>query len=168
MGIELGFGAQDVIRALGEFRGVRRRFETVGCATGVTVIDDYAHHPAEVSAVMAAAGEIADGRIVVVFQPHRYSRTRTFAPDFAGSLSSADVVVVTDVYAAGEDPEPGVSGQLIVDSLETRGGKVLYVQNRAELARSVIPLLEEGDTLITMGAGDVTQCAREILELLEE
>ena len=168
MGIELGFGAQDVIRALGEFRGVRRRFETVGCATGVTVIDDYAHHPAEVSAVMAAAGEIADGRIVVVFQPHRYSRTRTFAHDFAGSLSSADLVVVTDVYAAGEDPEPGVSGQLIVDSLETRGGKVLYVQNRAELARSVIPLLEEGDTLITMGAGDVTQCAREILELLEE
>ena len=83
-------------------------------------------------------------------------------------IKQSGAVIVADVYAAGEDPEPGVSGQLIVDSLETRGGKVLYVQNRAELARSVIPLLEEGDTLITMGAGDVTQCAREILELLEE
>jgi len=168
MGIELGFEAAEVIRSLGDFRGVRRRFETVGCAAGITVIDDYAHHPAEVSAVMAAAREIADGRIVVVFQPHRYSRTRTFAPDFAKALSEADVVVITDVYAAGEDPEPGVSGQLIVDSLDGSGAEVCYVQNRAELARSVVPLLRAGDTVFTMGAGDVTQCAREILELLEE
>ena len=168
MGVTLGFPAEGVVRSIGEFRGVRRRFETVGSARGVTVIDDYAHHPTEIAAVLAVAKELATSRLVVVFQPHRYSRTRTFAGDFASSLSLADLLVITDVYAAGEDPEPGVSGQLIVDGIESDGKKVYYVQNRLELARSVVPLLEEGDMLITMGAGDVTQCAREILELLEE
>ncbi|MBN2169264.1 MAG: UDP-N-acetylmuramate--L-alanine ligase [Actinobacteria bacterium] len=167
-GHRLGFDMEDAIAGISEFGGVRRRFEYVGEQGGVTVIDDYAHHPTEVKAVMNVARDLSGGRIVVIFQPHRYSRTKSMAEQFGSSFEGADVVVVADVYGAGEDPEPGVTGKLVADSIveSKQVEDVHYFPNRTSLARNVMNLLQEGDTVITMGAGDVTQCGREILELL--
>ncbi|MBN1289789.1 MAG: UDP-N-acetylmuramate--L-alanine ligase [Actinobacteria bacterium] len=168
-GHRLGFDMENALKGISGFSGVRRRFEHVGERSGVTVIDDYAHHPAEVKAVMNVARELSGGRIVVVFQPHRYSRTRTMAEQFGSSFDGADVVVVTDVYGAGEDPEPGITGKLVVDSIDQskQVEDIYYFPNRISLARNIVDLLRKGDTVITMGAGDVTQCGREILELLD-
>jgi UDP-N-acetylmuramate--alanine ligase len=167
---QLGFPFDDIARGIASFKGVRRRFETVGESAGVRVVDDYAHHPVEVEAVLGFARSACPGRIVAVFQPHRYSRTGVLAERFAASFSEADLVVVSDVYGAGEEPVPGVSGRLVADGIAQReaGKQVLYVPSRSELAGEVVSLLDEGDTVITLGAGDVTLCAREILQLLEE
>ncbi len=132
------------------------------------VFDDYAHHPTEVKAVLDLASAIAPERVVAVFQPHRYTRTRELAAAYGPSFAGADLVVVTDIYGAGEEPEPGVSGRLVADSIQERypEKQLLYVASRAELAGAVVPLLRDRDMVITMGAGDVTNCAREILEIL--
>ena len=168
VGHQLGLSPEGAIEEIGRFQGVRRRFEAVGSRKGVQVIDDYAHHPTEIRAVLDLAGKIAKGRVVVVFQPHRYSRTRLLANEFGRSFEAADVIVVADVYGAGEDPEPGVTGKLVADNIleSDPARQVTYVPSRAELARSVVSIVQEGDLVITMGAGDITQCGREILELL--
>ena len=170
VGHRLGFPMEAVIEGIGRFQGVRRRFETVGECRGIKVVDDYAHHPTEAKAVMELAASLGASRVVVVFQPHRYTRTKMLADEFGSSFKGADLVVVTDIYGAGEEPEPGVTGRLVAESIAARLGesRVSYEPSRAVLARSVVPLLREGDLVITMGAGDVTQCAREILELLVE
>ena len=170
IGHQVGLSLEGAVEGIGGFRGVRRRFEAVGSGNGVEVIDDYAHHPTEIKAVLDLAHRIAAGRVVVVFQPHRYSRTMLLAEEFGRCFREADLVIVTDVYGAGEDPVPGVTGRLIIDSVLENDPErqVEYVPNRAELARSAVSLIREGDLVITMGAGDVTQCAREILELLGE
>jgi len=167
----LGFPTGDLAKGIESCQGVRRRFEYVGTCDGIEVRDDYAHHPTEVKALLDMAAETSGAeRIMAVFQPHRYSRTRLLGPKFGESFTGADLVVVTDVYGAGEDPEPGVTGRLIADSiLEHEPSKdVTYVESRAELAGEVVRLLKSGDLVITMGAGDITQCAREILDLLED
>jgi UDP-N-acetylmuramate--alanine ligase len=170
VGHQLGFSLEAAIDGIGSFQGVRRRFELVGTHDGIKVIDDYAHHPAEVKVVLDLAADLAPSRVVAVFQPHRYTRTGRLAGDFGPSFAAADLVVVTDVYGAGEEPEPGVSGKLVADSILERypSKQLVYVSSRAELAGSVVPLLRRGDMVITMGAGDITQCAREILEILAE
>jgi UDP-N-acetylmuramate--alanine ligase len=169
-GDQVGLSLEQAVEGIGSFRGVRRRFETIGSRNNIKVIDDYAHHPTEIQAVLDVAERKAEGRVVVVFQPHRYSRTRFLAEEFGRCFKAADVVIVSDVYGAGEDPIPGVTGKLIADRiLESDTGKsVAYVPKRAELARYAVSVIREGDLVITMGAGDVTQCAREILELLDE
>ena len=170
VGHQVGLDLEGAVEGIGGFQGVRRRFETVGTRNGVKVIDDYAHHPTEIKAVLDLADRIAVGRVVVVFQPHRYSRTRLLAEEFGRCFKSAEVVIVADVYGAGEDPVPGVTGKLIVDSiLESDPERsVTYVPNRTDLARSVVSMIREGDLVITMGAGDITQCAREIIDLMGE
>lgn len=157
-----------VVDGLARFGGVRRRFEQVGSRDGITVIDDYAHHPTEVEAVLSTASTVNPSRIVSVFQPHRYSRTRMLAPAFGEAFSRSGLVIITDVYGAGEEPEPGVSGELIVESIKEHDPAidVLYVPSRENLAKEVAGLLREGDMVITMGAGDITLCGREILGLL--
>ena len=168
VGHQLGFPIGAAIAGIGKFQGVRRRFELVGTHDGVRVFDDYAHHPTEVKAVLDLASAIAPERVVAVFQPHRYTRTRELAAAYGPSFAGADLVVVTDIYGAGEEPEPGVSGRLVADSIQERypEKQLLYVASRAELAGAVVPLLRDRDMVITMGAGDVTNCAREILEIL--
>ena len=170
VGHQVGLNLEDALEGVGGFQGVRRRFETIGTQKGVKIVDDYAHHPTEIKAVLDLAARIAGGRVVVVFQPHRYSRTKLLAEEFGRCFKGAEVVVVADVYGAGEDPVPGVTGKLIVDSiLESDPERsVTYVPNRASLARSVVSMIREGDLVITMGAGDITQCAREIIDLLCE
>jgi len=150
---------------LARFGGAGRRFEDVGEAAGVRVVDDYAHHPSEVAATIAAARERTDGRIVVVFQPHLFSRTRHLAYDFGRALSAADAVCVTDVYPAREEPLPGVTGKLVVDALRPglRAGWAPSLGDAVTLLRAWV---RPGDLVLTLGAGDVDRAGRELLEAL--
>ncbi len=155
-------GADPFLAAGGiaDFVGTGRRFEDRGAAHGVRVVDDYAHHPTEVAALLRAARPVAAGRVLVLFQPHLYSRTARFAREFAEALALADEVVVTDVYAAREDPVTGVSGALITDLMGDVGR---FVADRHEAARAVGVAARPGDLVLTVGAGDVTELAPEVL-----
>jgi UDP-N-acetylmuramate--alanine ligase len=168
-GVELGVDADLLAAGLAGYTGVRRRFELKGVAGGVTVYDDYAHHPTEVAAQLAAARGVvpADGRLVVVFQPHLYSRTATFATEFGAALGTADLVVVLDIYGAREDPRPGVTGELITAAVPA-GPDVRYHPERSTAARFVAEIVRAGDLVITMGAGDVTAIGPQLLTLLAD
>ncbi len=171
-------GALSVVYAAGEdvqraadgllrYTGVRRRFDLVGNAAGVTVIDDYAHHPTEIKATIAAACDLDFARVVVLFQPHRYSRTQSLVSEFASAFDAADHVVICDVYAAGEAPLPGVSGKTVVDAVEARGTvSVSYAPTKREAVAAIAALAQRGDLVFTMGAGDVTTYGTAILEAL--
>lgn len=163
--VEAGVSLSDIAAGLASYSGVERRFQLRGEAAGVTVIDDYAHHPTEVKATLAAARTGTWDRVVAVFQPHRYSRTAAFAHDFGGSFLDADRVIVTDVYGAGEEPVPGVSGKLISDAVcaELPGRPVAYLPHRAELVAYLTNAVRAGDAVLTMGAGDVTSLGEELL-----
>jgi UDP-N-acetylmuramate--alanine ligase len=155
-----------VAAGLGEFRGTGRRFEDRGTAAGVRVVDDYAHHPTEVAALLRTARGVAgDGAVHVLFQPHLYSRTRAFAAEFGAALDLADTVVVTDVYAAREDPDPEVSGDTIVQRVPTPG-RARFVADRHEAARAVAAAAAPGDLVLTVGAGDVTELGAVVLAAL--
>jgi len=152
--IELGYPAGQVAAGLAAYGGARRRMEFKGEADGVRVLDSYAHHPTELTADLAAARDVAaGGRVIAVFQPHLYSRTRIFAAGFAAALGLADEALVLDVYAAREDPEPGVTGNLIAAAVP---GGAHYLPDRAEVPAAVASLAKPGDLVLTMGAGDVT------------
>ncbi|RIK10817.1 MAG: UDP-N-acetylmuramate--L-alanine ligase [Acidobacteria bacterium] len=157
-----GAGPGAVARALSRFSGVARRFQFKGEGAGVNVYDDYAHLPAEVAATVGAAREIAAGRVVAVFQPHLYSRTAAFAGDFAKALAGADVVIVTDVFGAREDPVPGVTGQMITDLISRDAATVLTVRRR-EVIDAVLDEAAPGDVVVTMGAGDITSVAPDLV-----
>jgi UDP-N-acetylmuramate--alanine ligase len=169
-GVELGADTDALLAGLAAFDGVRRRFEFRGRAAGVAVYDDYAHHPSKVAAQLRAARQVVDGhgRVVVAFQPHLYSRTRDFAAEFGEALGLADEVVVLDVYGAREDPQPGVSGALIADAVPLPRDRVRFVPRWEEVPAVVAGVAEAGDLVITMGAGDVTVLAPEILLELEK
>lgn len=165
-GIELGAPVEGMVEGLAAFGGVRRRFEFKGRAGDVRVYDDYAHHPTEVAAQLRAVRTAAgSGRVIVVFQPHLYSRTKTFSAEFAAALSLADEVVVLDVYGAREEPEPGVTGALIADQVTA---SVHYEPAFDVAAPLVAGLAKPGDLVVTMGAGDVTQLGPEILAELDK
>jgi len=153
---ELGFTRGDIAIGLADYRGTQRRMELKGEADAIRVLDSYAHHPTEIAADLAAAREIAaGGRVLVVFQPHLYSRTRIFAAEFGAALGRADEIFVLDVYAAREDPEPGVSGALIARAVP--GERGTFWPDRQSLPPAIADLAKPGDVVMTMGAGDVTQ-----------
>ena len=157
-------------RALARFGGVARRFEFRGVQRGVTYVDDYAHLPTEVRAALGAARNGDWGRVVAVFQPHRYSRTAEVGAGFGGAFDDADVVVVTDVYGAGEAPVPGVSGRLVAESVRRHRPDVElhYVPGRTELVGVVASLLRPGDLCLTLGAGDLTSLPDELMATGED
>jgi UDP-N-acetylmuramate--alanine ligase len=161
--VELGIAPQRAATALGGYRGAARRLEFKGEAAGVTVVDTYAHHPTELAADLRAARGITQGRVIAVFQPHLYSRTRIFAEEFAEALRLADVAVVLDVYAAREDPEPGVSGALIAGSVPG----AYFIPDITTLPGLITTLAAPGDIVLTMGAGDITRQGPVILKTLE-
>jgi len=164
---ELGADLDPVLEAIAGFRGVGRRFEVVGEVGGVVVVDDYAHHEAEIAATLDGARQAYPGRrLVAAFQPHLYSRTAEHGPAMGKALAAADVVVVTDVYAAREQPIPGVTGRLVADAAEKAGAKVHWVPNRAALGRELAALVKPEDAVLTMGAGDITTVGRELLDAL--
>ena len=163
--VELGFAPPRVTAALAGYRGARRRMELRGEADGVRVLDSYAHHPTELAADLRAARDIAaGGRVVAVFQPHLFSRTRIFAAEFGTALGLADEVVVLDVYAAREDPEPGVTGRLVADAVP--GGRARFVPDRAQVPPVIAGIAQPGDVVLTMGAGDVTLLGPQLVEAL--
>lgn len=167
-GLDTGAQVDELLEGLAGFGGVHRRFQLTGREHGVRVFDDYAHHPTEVRAVLGAARELVGhdpirGRVVVVFQPHLYSRTATFAQEFGEALDLADEVVVLDVYGAREEPIPGVSGALVAQSVTK---PVHYQPDRSQVPRQVAAIAEPGDVVITMGAGDVTMLGGQILDAL--
>ncbi|MGY1618068.1 UDP-N-acetylmuramate--L-alanine ligase [Geodermatophilus sp. SYSU D00691] len=166
-GTELGLPADGLIEGLARFGGVHRRFELKGVVAGVRVYDDYAHHPTEVRAQLAAARAVAgDGRLVVAFQPHLYSRTREFADGFGDALGLADEVVVMDVYGAREDPVPGVTGALVADAVPLPPERVHFEPSWSAAAPALAARARPGDLVVTMGAGDVSMVGPEVLEAL--
>ncbi len=164
---EIGVPFETIARALGSFEGIHRRFELKGEVGGVTVIDDYGHHPEEVKATLRAAREGFGRRLVAIFQPHRYSRTRDLLDDFLSAFDDADLLVLTEIYAAGEDPIDGVSGEALYEALRRRGHTdVRFVASRAEVAAVLQPLLRGGDMVVTLGAGDVHKVGDDLLQVL--
>ncbi|WP_414635577.1 UDP-N-acetylmuramate--L-alanine ligase [Actinophytocola sp.] len=167
-GLELGAPLDGLLAGIAAFGGVRRRFELKGQAGGVRVYDDYAHHPSEVETQLRASRPVAaPGKLVVIFQPHLYSRTRLFADRFAAALALADEVVVLDVFGAREAPEPGVSGALIAGAIDLPKERVHYEPSFERVPALVAGLVEDGDLVITMGAGDVTMLGPELLAELD-
>ena len=167
VGLHLEVPFERIADSLERYRGVERRFDLRGEAGGVVVLDDYAHHPAEIRATLSALEERYGGRKVVVFQPHRYSRTRAFAREFAESLREADVLLLTEVYPSGEAPMEGVTGRAILDHVEDEQDRALYVEALEEIPGVLVDgVLEAGDVLITVGAGDVWKVGREVLDRL--
>jgi UDP-N-acetylmuramate--alanine ligase len=174
--VELGFAPPRVAAAIAGYRGARRRMELKGEARGVRVLDSYAHHPTELAADLRAARDIVDGpsdgpsdgtgkgRVIAIFQPHLFSRTRIFAAEFGAALGLADEAIVLDVYAAREDPEPGVTGQLIADAVP--GGHARFVPDPARVAVMIEAIAEPGDLVLTMGAGDITALGPRLIEIL--
>ncbi|MDX2011377.1 MAG: UDP-N-acetylmuramate--L-alanine ligase [Myxococcaceae bacterium] len=158
----------DVVRtALAEFGGVQRRFTVKGEAKGITVVDDYGHHPAEVKATLAGARRAFGRRTVVAFQPHRYTRTHDLFEDFCSAFNDADVVFLTSVYAAGEEPIPGATSERLVEAIRSFGHPdVTYVEKRSDLVSALKPRLQPGDLVITLGAGDITNTGPELLSAL--
>jgi UDP-N-acetylmuramate--alanine ligase len=167
-GVGLGFPVERLREGLASFSGTRRRFEHKGSAGGVRVFDSYAHHPTELAADLAAARDVADGgRVVAVFQPHLFSRTQFFAADFGTALGLADEVVVMDVYAAREDPVPGVTGALVAAAVPLPPQHVVFEPSWSAVAGHLADRAKPGDVVITCGAGDVTMIGPEVLERLE-
>jgi UDP-N-acetylmuramate--alanine ligase len=166
--VELGAPVDAAVRALARFGGVVRRFQFRGEAGGVTVVDDYAHNPGKVEAVLDAAQHGGWKRVVCVFQPHRYSRTAALGADIGRALAGADVVVVTDVYGAGERPQPGVTGMLVAEAaIDARPWRRLaYLPRRRDVVPYLREVLRPGDLCLTLGAGDVTSLPDEILPML--
>jgi UDP-N-acetylmuramate--alanine ligase len=166
----LGIAPSDIARGLSAYRGVERRFQIRGRSRGVTVIDDYAHHPTEIKATLSAARSGPWRRLVAVFQPHRYSRTAALHEEFGSSFGEADRIVLMDVYGAGEEAVPGVTGKLIADSVCTYlpGRGVAYFPHRSEMLGYLVGIARDGDALLTLGAGDVTTVGEEFLMRLEE
>jgi UDP-N-acetylmuramate--alanine ligase len=168
VGVGLGFPVERLREGLASFSGTRRRFEHKGTVAGVRVFDSYAHHPTELTADLHAAREVAGGgRVVVVFQPHLFSRTRFFAAEFGQALGLADEVVVMDVYAAREDPEPGVTGALVAAAVPLPPAQVVFEPSWSAVAGHLAERARPGDVVITCGAGDVTMIGPEVLERLE-
>jgi UDP-N-acetylmuramate--alanine ligase len=165
-GLAIGASFDDARRALERYGGVARRFEFRGERAGVTFVDDYAHLPTEVRAALAAAKDGEWRRLVAVFQPHRYSRTAALWADFADAFVDADLLIVTDIYSAGEAPRPGVSGRLILDAVLTShpGQDAVYLPGHQELVAHLRRILQPGDLCLTLGAGDLTVLPDELLE----
>ncbi|UYY59556.1 UDP-N-acetylmuramate--L-alanine ligase [Sphingomonas sp. S2-65] len=163
--LELGIPDATIQQGFAQFGGVKRRFTKVGEVDGITVIDDYGHHPVEIRAVLSAARESAQGRVIAVMQPHRYSRLEGLMDDFAQAFNDADMVLVTPVYAAGEHPREGVSAEALVEGVKRRGHRSAAVVDDADaLARVLAEAAVPGDLVVCLGAGDITKWAAGLAE----
>ena len=166
--VGLGFDPKLALEGISSFSGTERRFELHGVERGVSVYDDFAHHPTEVAAaLLAARAVVGEGKLVTVFQPHLYSRTRLMHREFAEALALSDQVVVMDIYAAREDPEPGVTGEMVSNSFSD-SSKVHYVAKWEDTPAVAASLASEGDFIITMGCGDVYRMVPELLDALKD
>jgi UDP-N-acetylmuramate--alanine ligase len=170
VGLELDVPFEKIAEAFANFKNANRRFQFKGTANDITVVDDYGHHPTEILATLAAAKNSAGGRrTVVVFQPHRYTRTQELFDEFALAFNNADLLFVLDIYAASEQPIEGVSAEVLTENIKRFGHKnANYIGDIDTAAAKVIPFLKQGDLVITLGAGTVTRLSEEILALISE
>jgi UDP-N-acetylmuramate--alanine ligase len=169
VGIGLDISVDAIRAALDQFRGVDRRFQLRGQAAGVSVIDDYGHHPTEIKATLAAARQCGYRKVHVVFQPHRYTRTRDLMDDFTNAFTDADSLFVLDIYAASESPIEGISGEALALAVGEKSGRSAeYVTSFAEAVNAVTSVAHEGDMILTLGAGSVSQLGPMIVEKLNE
>lgn len=169
VGLELEIPVGTILSALAEFRGAERRFQVLGCVAGITVVDDYGHHPTELRAVLDAARTCHAGRLVVVFQPHRYTRTQLLFDEFVRELSTADVIVVTEIYAAGEEPRAGVSGHALAEAVARASGHpVEFAGTIEEATERVVALGKPGDMVLTLGAGSIGRLGALIMARLDD
>ena len=170
IGVQLGISPEGIAAGLASFRGVDRRFQVRGTVRGVTVVDDYGHHPTEILATLRAARDAGYTRVHVLFQPHRYTRTRDLLAEFSRALADADSVQVLDIYAASEQPIPGVDAQALVEAIRRTGtvggGGVHYAQSIASGVAALAHIAREGDAILTLGAGNVSQASAMLLEKL--
>jgi UDP-N-acetylmuramate--alanine ligase len=163
IGIKMGFSEDVLKKTVASFSGVKRRFTKTGEVEGITVIDDYAHHPVEIEVVLNTAREVSDGKVIAVFQPHRYSRLQDLFEGFSTCFNNADVVIVADVYGANEEPREGVNKEALIDSLRSHGHRhVLALPSVDELAKIVCDIAEAKDMVVCMGAGNITSWAYEL------
>jgi UDP-N-acetylmuramate--alanine ligase len=164
LGLSLGLSSAELLEGLASFQGAGRRFELKASVAGIRVIDDYGHHPTEIDVTLTAARRYAgDGRVLVIFQPHRYSRTQAFVEQFATALDIADLAILLEIYPASEKPIAGVSASLIVDRMK----KGKYIPNFLEASEAIIEMAKPGDVILTLGAGDVNSLAPIIVQGLE-
>jgi len=164
IGMELGMSFEDTSKGLSEFRGIDRRLQIKGKQRGITVIDDYAHHPSEIEVTLSAIKESHDGRVVVIFQPHRYSRTKLLFNEFARVLVDTDMLYIMDIYAASEDPIEGVSSELLCQSVIDKGGKNVRYLNGEDMLSTVLDDLKQNDIVLTLGAGNIWAFGEKIVE----
>ena len=165
---EIGVDFVKVASALAEFQGAERRFQRYGEVGGVLVVDDYGHHPTEIAAVLAAARTTLDRRLIVAFQPHRYSRTQQLMADFGPALREADDIVLTDIYAASEEPLPGVTADVLAAAIRAGAGKpVRLVKKLDDLVPTLLEMVKPGDAVITLGAGSIGTVPQRLIEALE-
>jgi UDP-N-acetylmuramate--alanine ligase len=168
VGIGLDIDVEQIRAALESFRGVDRRFQLRGQAAGVSVIDDYGHHPTEVRATLAAARQCGFRKVHVVFQPHRYSRTQLLMEEFAHAFQDADTLFILDIYAASEAPIAGITGEALARNIQETGGhEARYATSFADAAEAIVAQANEGDMILTLGAGSVSQLGPMILERLQ-
>jgi len=165
IGVQLGIAPEKIAAGLESFRGVDRRFQVKGVERGVTVVDDYGHHPTEIKATLQAARECGYGRVLVLFQPHRFTRTRDLMEDFAGAFGDADSVQVLDIYAASEKPIEGVTGEALATRVREVSGKLVsYAASMDEAVARLVADARPGDVVMTMGAGNVSAAGGMLLE----
>lgn len=163
----LGYTVSDIAAGLRFFNGAKRRFQTKGRVKGVWVVDDYAHHPTEIATTLHAAKQTKPGRVICVFQPHRYTRTKFLQKEFGRCFDAADILVLTDIYSAGEAPLEGISGETIKREVETHLGKsVVYIEDRENISKYLKEIVKDGDLVISMGAGDIYRTGEELVDLL--
>jgi UDP-N-acetylmuramate--alanine ligase len=169
IGVQLGVSPDGIAAGLASFRGVDRRFQVRGTVRGVTVVDDYGHHPTEILATLRAARDAGYGRVLVLFQPHRFTRTRDLEPEFARAFVDADTVQVLDIYAASEEPIPGVDARGLAEAIRRTGtvaGGVEYAESMAAGVATLARAAHEGDVILTLGAGSVSQAGALLLQAL--
>ena len=164
---ETGFDVAAAAAGMTHFRGVRRRYEIAAIVDGITVVDDYAHHPTEVAATIAAASVGSTGKVIAVFQPHRFTRTADLAPEFGAPLALADQVIVSAIYAAGERPIIGVTGRLVSQAVEAAGGNVDFVPRITDIPERLAASAEPGDVILLLGAGDISSISGHVVLAIE-
>jgi UDP-N-acetylmuramate--alanine ligase len=169
LGRFIGLPFEGIAAALSDFRGAGRRFQLTGEVNGIKVIDDYAHHPSEIKATLKAAGQLKTGRLISVFQPHRYTRTAILGERFGEAFSAADIIIISDIYSAGEKPIEGVSADIIIKAIEKHEGrKAIYLPTRQEIVDYLARTARPGDMILTMGAGDIWNAGVELVNRLKE
>ncbi len=169
VGMECGLSFAEVAGSLGIYQGVHRRFEKIGEVAGIHIFDDYAHHPSELKATLQAARTVKPGRVIAIFQPHRFTRTKFLKEEFGTAFQDADVLIFTEIYSAGEQPLTGVSTNLIIEEIQKQTGqKVEYIANQQLIASRLAEIVQAGDLVLTLGAGNIWTVGVELYDLLKK